>query len=508
MRPEMDDDVIQPVLDLLSNALGTPANLLEQLAPSVQDAIQRALRASGSSTVRVDFERDFYVGCPPVVPIDPTLVLGPYQSASNVEEGVGVDPQREAQFAKALQAAARVLGKALEERRQRRENADRPEAAGNTTAPIDRLWEDGRNSFEPHGLQLIIDSLPAAVLVASAENDQFVLANRQSAALLGSELKIPLPVADLLARYPQFTEDGLPIAFSDLPVIRSLRDGEVVSRDQIQFTQPDGGRVTYAVDAAPLRDDSQRIIAAVVMIQDVPSNRDGERFKDDFIALASHELRTPLTAIHGTTHLLLHDGERVAPEIRRELLVDVLHASRRLNDVIENMLVLATINAGRIEVEREPVSVSQLIDDAIEEVVPPDHFGTISTQVATNSFALGDRKHLSQILRNVLRNAVKYSTPTSPIEVSARNDATMVVIGVRDYGRGFDRETLEDVFQPRGDTGDESLSSVRGLGLGLAVSKQLVEALGGQIWIEQPDTGGALIQFSVPRLVSPANTNH
>lgn len=361
-----------------------------------------------------------------------------------------------------------------------------------------QLYE--RLESQEQTLREIVDHLPEAVILVARDPERVVLANPQTSVLLGWDVHTPMPLDDFLRMNQRLRADGTPIPYEDVHLTRALRDGVVTTREEIQIALPDGRMVTMLVNAAPVREDG-RVVSAVAVFQDITQIKDAERFKDDILSLVSHELRTPLTTIHGGAQMLLHDGDALDPETRAMLLQDMASESRRLANLVENTVQLANIRAGRLVMETEPIHVRRLVERAVDAAAAQAPDRVITTDLEPHLLALGDANRLDQVLRNLISNAIKYSPDGSPIEVTARADADMVEFGVRDHGPGIDTETLPLLFTRFQRGAKAERSGVSGMGLGLYLCKNLVETLGGRIWVEQPEGGGTRMLFTVPRVM-------
>ena len=348
-------------------------------------------------------------------------------------------------------------------------------------------------------LQAIIDQLPEAVLLVEPNPERVTLANTQAAHLLGWEIRPPLSLEEFLAANPRFQVDDTPMNPDDIPVVRALRYGET-SRREIRMVRSDGRVITALVNAAPVR-DAGKITAAIAVFQDISAIKDAEQLKDDFLSLISHELRTPMTTIQGGALLLLQNGADLDEQTRHEILTDIANESRRLAGLVENMVQLANIRAGRFGMDSEPVHLRTLLQRAIDAMQEQEPKHPFVLDVERDLLALGDPGRLDQVVRNLLQNAIKYAPAGTPIEVSAaRGENGTVIVSVRDHGPGIDEEDLPFVFE-RFQRGKQAvLRNTAGMGLGLYLSKHLIEAHGGQIWIERPPDGGTSIHFSVPAI--------
>jgi PAS domain S-box-containing protein len=344
-------------------------------------------------------------------------------------------------------------------------------------------------------LRFVIDQLPEAVVLVETDPERVTMANQQVSNLLGWDMELPLPLAEFLRRNPRYGPDGRQLADDEMPVVRSLRHGEIVAHSEIAMARPDGSQLTLLVNSAPLRQPDGTIVAATIVFQDITLLKDAEQLKDDFLSLVSHELRTPLTTIHGGAQLLMETSVELEPAARQEILQDVLSESKRLVNLVENMVQLANIRAGRFRIEAEPVHVGFLIRRALRAVEDATAGREIRVEQAPDLLASGDIESLDQVLRNLLQNVAKYVPDQSPIDVHATERDGMVLISVRDYGKGIDPNELPLLFD-RFQRGREK-ATTSGMGLGLYLSRMIVEAHGGQLWFELPDGGGSRFVFSV-----------
>lgn len=348
-------------------------------------------------------------------------------------------------------------------------------------------------------LRFIIDQLPEAVVLVESEPERLTMANRQASLLLGWDLSGSIPLEEFLARNPRYSPTGERIPVDEIPVVRSLRYGETVTRSEINLVREDGSHLTLLVNSAPLRQPDGSIRAAALVFQDITLLKDAEQLKDDFLSLVSHELRTPLTTIHGGSYLLMESGLDLEQETRSEILTDIFSESKRLANLVENMVQLANIRAGRFKIDSEPINVRLLIQRSLRGIDANSSGRPIRIADVQDVLATGDVDSLDQVVRNLVQNAIKYVPDDSPIDISADTQDDVVVISVRDYGRGVDPQDLPLLFD-RFQRGRDKATTA-GMGLGLYLSRMIVEAHGGQLWLELPEDGGSRFRFSLPVLL-------
>ncbi len=222
-----------------------------------------------------------------------------------------------------------------------------------------------------------------------------------------------------------------------------------------------------------------------------------EKLQAALLNSISHDLRTPLVSITGALSSLQEDGAVLDSQARRALVDNAREEAERLNRLVGNLLDMTRLEGGAMKVKREPVDVADLVGAALQQlagrlgdrpvaVAVPDDLPPVAVD-----FVL-----IFQVLVNLLDNALKYSTPGSPIEVAARQSGSVVEIDVADRGSGIPPQDLAHVFDKFYRV--QQPGNVTGTGLGLAIGKGIVEAHGGRLLAENRPDGGTLIRVILP----------
>ena len=227
-----------------------------------------------------------------------------------------------------------------------------------------------------------------------------------------------------------------------------------------------------------------------------------DRLKSEFVAGMSHELRTPLNSIIGFSELL-HEG--LAGKLRpaqREHVGDVLRSARHLSRLINDVLDLAKVEAGKVDVELAPVALGPLVGEAVKALRPLAVERGIRLRIDRLRGpvrAVSDASKLKQILYNYLSNALKFTPAGGTVTVRALPAARgRFRLEVRDTGPGLGREEIAQLFVPFGRLGTKADGSVPGTGLGLALTKRLAEALGGRVGVSSSPGRGSLFFAELP----------
>jgi signal transduction histidine kinase len=227
-----------------------------------------------------------------------------------------------------------------------------------------------------------------------------------------------------------------------------------------------------------------------------------DRTKTHFFSVINHEMRTPLTAIYGYTELLLLGGESLSDRQER-MLRHIRDSSQRLMDLVSNILDVSRLEDGKLSILPEVMPVSPAIEAALAVIRPMAESKHLSIQVdiaPATPPVWGDGKRVNQVLVNLLSNAVKFTPDRGAVTVSAHQNArpAMVEISVSDTGPGIPPEYLEHIFDRFSRVERPEIQDTTGTGLGLSIAKGLVEAHGGEIWVESQEGQGACFTFTLP----------
>lgn len=222
-----------------------------------------------------------------------------------------------------------------------------------------------------------------------------------------------------------------------------------------------------------------------------------ERLRNSLLSSISHDLRTPLAAIVGASSSLSEEDTKLTPESRRALSRDILEASRRMSALVTNVLEMARLQSGTIQLKLEWYPLEEVIGGVLTRLKERLAEHPVSVDLAEDlPWVSMDGSLIEQVLVNLVENAVKYTPRGTPIEIDAKLDGEEVVVEVADRGPGLPPGTEERVFEKFYRAQEEG--SQGGVGLGLAICRAIVEAHGGRIWAENRPGGGASFKFSLP----------
>lgn len=362
-------------------------------------------------------------------------------------------------------------------------------------------------------LEATVSAMTGAVTVSDASG-RLRLANSASLATYGVDsLAELMRISGLEERILLRHTDGQPVSPADRPLVRALT-GETLQADYTLFHHALGRDVHRRTSAAPVRDGSGDIIGAVAVETDITSLIEIDRLKDEFFSMAAHELRTPLTAIKGYVQILakqLARTEAPSPMIDKSLTT-LREQSDRMERLINDLLDFARVETGQLAFRYQDFNLVELIEATVAETARATqrHWITLKTPHAEIN-GRWDRDRLAQVFANLLTNAVKYSPDggaiTVRIEWSGERDED-VTIAVSDEGLGIPPQDLPRLFTRYSRVGDGSHFHRSGLGIGLYITKEIVDSHGGRISASSEPGQGSTFTVSLPlnprRVARPA----
>lgn len=255
----------------------------------------------------------------------------------------------------------------------------------------------------------------------------------------------------------------------------------------------------YQVAITPVQTEQTQTLGAVLLLQDVTKLKTLDRLKSEFVTTASHELRTPLTTIAMSIGLLVENAQAKLAADEQELLCAAQEEVQRLRALVNDLLDLSTIEAGRMEMEFEPVGVSFLIERAISALAAQaDEKGLeLSRRLSGNLPPVkADPNKITWVLTNLIANAIRYCEPGDQIETTARLAGDSIYVSVIDEGTGIPLEYQSKIFEKFVQV--KSSQTMGGSGLGLAICKEIVKAHGGTIWVNSSPGQGSTFTFTLP----------
>jgi signal transduction histidine kinase/DNA-binding response OmpR family regulator/HPt (histidine-containing phosphotransfer) domain-containing protein len=352
---------------------------------------------------------------------------------------------------------------------------------------------------ERNRLEALIDASDAAIMLVGRDR-RIAHVNIQMARLLGVPTEAVLGAGlDTVHRFlaGSFVDPGALLAQE------SALSGNVVLRDRVEMTFPQGA--VYQRVVAPVREGGS-LLGHIVLYRDVTREVEGERAKSEFVSVVSHELRTPMTSVKTSLSLLLSGAGGPLEAPAHELLAIALRNTDRLIQLVNDLLDLSRLDAGRMEFTLESVTLGVAVTSSVEAVAAFAGEQGVTIAVAPPAddvLVHAVRGRLEQILVNLLSNAVKFSPRGGRVDVRWWRDGDAAVTEVADAGPGIPADKLEIIFEPFRQLDSSTTREHGGTGLGLSISHRIVEALGGRLWATSEPGAGSRFFVRLPLAPTP-----
>ncbi|MGQ9683884.1 MAG: PAS domain-containing protein [Anaerolineae bacterium] len=345
-------------------------------------------------------------------------------------------------------------------------------------------------------LQAIIDRIPEGIVVAD-KNLSLLMSNETMRRWAGRDLK-GAPVPAVWQEVGYRSANGSPFAPGQTPLERALR-GETVTGVEIAGQTPLSGPLDLLESVAPVRGPDGTVQEAVVVLTDITPLKQLDRAKDEFISVAAHELRTPLTSLKGHAQILLRRARQAGwAEGDQRSLRTIDEQVDRLNELIGRLLDVSRIRLGRLQLHCQPTDLVSLARQVCEEL----QVTTEAHQIACDSdrpelICDCDPAAMRQVLTNLVGNAIRH-TLGGRILTRVALVREQALVSVRDQGPGIPPDRLERLFEAFAPGISPQARKEGGLGLGLYISRGIVEAHGGCIWVESEMGVGTTFSFTLP----------
>ncbi len=350
-------------------------------------------------------------------------------------------------------------------------------------------------------LQFILDSLPVAVSVADAKG-RLQIVNMKTYEIWRTERPLAEDI-DQYATYNGFRPGTeIQLKAKEWPISRALMDGETISNEEIDIQRLDGSRGTILASAIPMKDGQGKIMGGLATYVDITTQKEIERNLESsnaelqqFAYVASHDLQEPLRMVTAYLGLLNKKfGSELSPQAKKYMSTAV-RGSERMRQLIDDLLQFSRIDTKHGEFAIVDMNkVAHTVENNLQMAIGEARAHIVIEPLPT---VLADETQMVQVLQNLISNAIKFHGAEAPrVEVSARHRGHEWIIAVKDNGIGIDPKYHENLFKmfQRLHTNEQ----YPGTGIGLAISKKIVERHGGRIWVESKKGVGSIFFFTIP----------
>ncbi|MAC39910.1 MAG: hypothetical protein CMH93_10390, partial [Oceanicaulis sp.] len=311
--------------------------------------------------------------------------------------------------------------------------------------------------------------------------------------------------------------EGRPHNRADCPMVSSTREEPV--RNSIEpFRRRDGSSFTAELSSEPMLDEQGRLLGVVTVFRDITDRQQAQAERERFITelsraneelerfafAASHDLQEPLRLISNFNALLARRYDSALDDAGRSYIQHSIKAAERMQALIADLLAY-----GRLNYDSEPrevdVALGEIAEDAIRNLQTAIDKANARIEISDLPSIRGSRAQLTQLMQNLIGNAIKYHRSGSPVHVSvdAHEEDNAWRISVADNGIGIAPQYREQIFHPfkRLHAKDE----YSGTGMGLAICRKIIESHGGVLWVEESPSGGSLFLFTLPKAIDPTH---
>jgi signal transduction histidine kinase len=381
--------------------------------------------------------------------------------------------------------------------------------------------------IERHRLRAVLDALPVGVFI-SDETGRLLEANRAAQEIWEGATPLAERPEDYGAYRGWWSASGEPLAADDWALARAILHGEIVDGEEVEIESFDGTRKTVLTYALPIRNGGGEVFGGVAVVVDVTERtrllqearaarmaaEGANRAKSEFLATMSHEIRTPINAIIGYTELLEMGIAGPITEAQRTQLERVRSSSAHLLGLINDVLDLAKVEAGRMKVGRDRAVVQHVVSTAMALVTPQaaERDLRLDTRCSGTQQIVycGDEDRVRQILVNILSNAVKFTESGGSItiecgrtdrpdpDVQVSGSGPWVFVSVSDSGIGIAADELEQVFHPFVQADSGHTRERGGTGLGLTISRELARLMEGDVTARSEPGAGSEFTLWLP----------
>jgi len=359
---------------------------------------------------------------------------------------------------------------------------------------IDKLI--GREANEKIWLQTIMQQLAVGVIITDNKG-RIVQTNKQLEHILG--MKLPLGFHMGRDSNPLFTTmDNKPKVPAQSTFYQTLKTNKPVVGREFSIQRKDGKNLVVQVNSSLIRNKKKKVIAAASIISDITQQKELERQKDDFLSMASHELKTPITSLKMFIDLQRQQLEEKNSQKAKYFNERIGDQANRLKELTNDLLDVSRIQTNKFRFNSEEFDIASVIHDTVEGLQGTTKGHEIFIKGAKNQQVRADRYRIYQVLVNLLSNAIKYSSAGKKILVEAKRDKDEIIVSVQDFGIGISKTQQEKIFERLYQVTDTQEKTFPGLGLGLYISKQIIERHKGKIWVKSTKGKGSTFFFSLP----------
>ncbi len=345
-------------------------------------------------------------------------------------------------------------------------------------------------------LDALIEHTPDYVVIVD-EHCRPILASKALVHRLGGERAGPGTEHASLDLTP-FERSDEPAPADRDPVALALSKRRPEKAERLKLKTAAGQLLPVSAEAFPLTSEGGRLIGAICFYRDIGAEEELLRSREQWRSIISHDLRGPVVTIDLAVRLLMSDPALAGAEEAQSLLERIQRAGTRLDEMIQNLSDATRIESGRVLLHKEAVDLSSMVDAAIESSNVPES-RPVRLQREDESLRVSvDPERFEQALVNIIKNAVTHGHRETPIDISIQREKDRAIVAVSNEGPRIPAEERSRVFERFHKLRLSRTSAAEGLGLGLFVTKGLIEAHGGEVWLESESEAPTTFKVAIP----------
>lgn len=364
-----------------------------------------------------------------------------------------------------------------------------------------RLYNEARQAREQ--LEIILQGVADGIIVYD-RNSRIVYANEAAARMTDytsvQDLQQARPL-EPTRRFEITDEQGKPLPLDQLTHKRVLA-GEREAQAIIGYTRKVGGQPERwsLVKSSPVYDTQGEVLFIITITHDITERVQVERRKDEFISMASHELKTPVTSLKGFTYVLQRRLRKQGDQQGLHYLERMDTQLDKLTRLVSDLLDISRMQAGKLDFQQTTFDLDTFIAETVENVQAATSTHRIAVEGKVQAQIFGDRDRLAQVIVNLLTNAVKYSPQADRVMVHLAREQACAIVRVQDFGIGIAQAHQQRIFERFYQVTDPQEKTYPGLGIGLHISKTIIERHQGRIEVESQKGQGATFSVFLPIL--------
>lgn len=308
-------------------------------------------------------------------------------------------------------------------------------------------------------------------------------------------------------------DTDISVCQKDCPAMAVWNTGTNVMRDDTCFVKKRGNKkVQISSSYSPIKDKNGKLTGAICVFRDITDKKEVERLRNEFVSTASHELRTPITAMEGYMELIENEKICKIDDKAKEYIEKARNTASGMSNLVKNLLAVTKIEEGKIQTNITHFSIHDLAAEVVEAMGPAAKNKGLTLKVveAPNQKIRGekaigrslnviaDREQIREVLYNLVENGLKF-TPQGGVSLSITYDTDFATVEVADTGMGIPADGQKHLFEKFYRVDNTATREVGGTGLGLFITRSIVEMFGGSIWIESQVGKGTRFFFTIPR---------